>query len=69
MPMSFISYRDDKQDLFINPAKYVEILDNVDGGNNSDVVHQFLNLKTFERYILHQLVCLKRIGLLPRSWS
>ena len=61
--MSFISYRDDKQDLFINPAKYVEILDNVDGGNNSDVVHQLLNLKTFEA--VHSA----SIGLSKKNWT
>ena len=61
--MSFISYRDDKQDLFINPANYVVNLQNVDGGNNSEVVHQFLNLKTFEA--IHSA----SIGLSKKNWT
>ncbi len=61
--MSFISYRDDKQDLFINPANYVVNLQNVDGGNNSEVVHQFLNLKTFEA--VHSA----SIGLSKKNWT
>ena len=45
--MSFVSYRDDKQNLSINPASY---LNNVDSNyiQSSDLVKQFLNLKTFE---------------------
>ncbi len=42
--MSFVSYRDDKQDLYVSPAKYVPVPEI----SASDLVHQFLNLKTFE---------------------
>lgn len=44
--LSFLSYRDDRQDLYVDPANYVSSLRNsVDG---SSLIHQYLNLKTFE---------------------
>lgn len=59
--MSFISYRDDKQDLFINPAKYVPSLQAE--AQNSDMIHQFLNLKTFET--MHSA----SVGFSKNSWT
>ena len=59
--MSFISYRDDKQDLFINPAKYVPSLQTE--AQNSDMIHQFLNLKTLET--IHSA----SVGFSKNSWT
>ena len=59
--MSFISYRDDKQDLFINPANYVPSLQTE--AQNSDMIHQFLNLKTFET--MHSA----SVGFSKNSWT
>lgn len=59
--MSFISYRDDKQDLFINPAKYVPSLQTE--AQNSDMIHQFLNLKTLET--VHSA----SVGFSKNSWT
>ena len=66
--MSFISYRDDKQDLFINPAKYVPSLQTE--AQNSDMIHQFLNLKTLETIHSASVGFSKTAGLLhPRGWG
>ena len=59
--MSFINYRDDKQDLFINPAKYVPSLQTE--AQNSDMIHQFLNLKTLET--IHSA----SVGFSKNSWT
>lgn len=61
--MSFINYREDKQNLYINPADYVINLNNVDGGNNSQLVHQFLNLKTFET------INSASVGFTKKNWT
>ncbi len=60
--MSFINYRDDQQDLTITPASY---LNNLPASliNNSDLVHQYLNLKTFET--IHSA----SIGFSKNSWT
>ena len=44
--MSFVSLRDDRQDLFIDPANYVTSIRS--SVPNSSLVHQNLHLKTFE---------------------
>lgn len=59
--MSFLSYRDDRQDLFINPASYVASLNGVITG--SELAHQYLNLKTFEAN--HSA----SVGLSKNSWT
>lgn len=59
--MSFINYRDDKQDLYINPANYVPALQNE--AQNSELIHQFLNLKTFET--IHSA----SVGFSKKSWT
>lgn len=59
--MSFISYRDDKQNLGINPASYLNS-DN-EKINTSDLVDQYLNLKTFEA--VHSA----SIGLSKKNWT
>ena len=60
--MSFLSYRDDKQNLSINPASY---LNNLDSTKiiSSDLVNQFLNLKTFEAN--HSA----SVGFSAKSWT
>ena len=59
--MSFVSYRDDKQDLYINPASYVNSLNNVITGTG--LAHQYLNLKTFEAN--HSA----SVGFTKNSWT
>lgn len=60
--MSFISYREDKQNLGINPSSY---LTNISASqvNSSDLVNQFLDLKTFEA--LHSA----SIGFSKKNWT
>lgn len=60
--MSFINYRDDKQDLSVTPASYLQNLDPTLIAN-SDLVHQYLNLKTFET--IHSA----SIGFSKNSWT
>lgn len=61
--MSFVSYREDKQNLYINPADYVFNLDDVDGGNNSQIARQFLDLKTFET------INSASLGFTKKNWT
>ena len=60
--MSFLSYRNDKQNLNINPASYLNNLDSTKIVA-SDLVNQFLNLKTFEAN--HSA----SVGFSAKSWT
>jgi hypothetical protein len=61
----FYNYRDDKQDLSVTPASYFQNLQTHSA--NSDLVHQYLNLKTFETIHSASLVFLKIVGLLHQK--
>lgn len=59
--LSFISIRDDRQDLYINPAAYVPALSSQIV--NSDRIHQALRLKTLEAN--HSA----SVGFSKKSWT
>lgn len=58
--MSFISYRDDKQDLRVDPINYIYDFRNI---NTGEIAHQALNLKTLEA--IHSA----SVGFTKKSWT